>query len=319
MSYPLVAVFTPVYNGEAYLDETMQSVQAQTWPNTVHVVLDNASTDRTAEIIESYKNARVPVLAFRNEETLPIKANWNKAYDHVPDEAKYVRFLCADDTIAPDCVGETVALAETDPGIGVVGSLHTINGEVPDMRWPSDRTVFNGQEAVRMILMQEGILFAVQTLWRKSVSDKRKPLFADDLPGGFDVDTVMGLIAMSKFGFVHKDLAFTRVHEQSETSRYYAPETLSLTRDAAYLLTRYGPDSLGDDFEPQLLRYRRYFVRRLLRVRGRLDDKHYGLHMAALEKAGWEWGPGLILDAMIDSALIRLGLRQTWTGFPGWQ
>lgn len=320
MSCPLVAVVTPVYNGEAWLDETMQSVQAQTWPNTVHVLLDNASTDGTAAIIARHEGGRVPLMVFRNAETLPMMANWNKAFSHVPEAAAYVRLLCADDTITPDALAETVALAETDPEIGVVGSLHSYYGQTHDMLWPADRSVFGGQEAVRMILLKQGVLFAVQTLWRKSVADRRQPLFAPPLAGGMDVDTVIGLIAMSKFGFVHKSLAFTRVHEESETSRNFAPETRSLTRDAAYLLTRYGPDALGDDFRRYLLQYRRYFVRRIIESRrAGLDDRQFGLHRQALERAGWSWGPGLMLDAIIDWGLVRLGLRQTWTGFPGWQ
>ena len=63
---PLVAIVTPVYNGEQYLAEAMESVQAQTYPNLVHVILDNASTDRTAEIIESFRGRKVPLLVGRN-------------------------------------------------------------------------------------------------------------------------------------------------------------------------------------------------------------------------------------------------------------
>ncbi len=51
-SQPPVAVVTPVLNGEEFLAETMDSVQAQTYPNLVHIVLDNASTDATAQIVE---------------------------------------------------------------------------------------------------------------------------------------------------------------------------------------------------------------------------------------------------------------------------
>ena len=58
----------------------MDSVQNQTWPNLVHVVLDNNSTDGTARIIENYRDAAIPVLAFRNDTTVPIKENWNAAF-----------------------------------------------------------------------------------------------------------------------------------------------------------------------------------------------------------------------------------------------
>ena len=66
---PLVAVVTPVYNGGRYLAETLASVQAQTYPRLIHVVLDNASTDATPELIEQAHGGRVPILARRNPKT----------------------------------------------------------------------------------------------------------------------------------------------------------------------------------------------------------------------------------------------------------
>ena len=69
---PLVAVITPVYNGGKYLLEIMNCAQTQSFPNLVHVVLDNASSDNTAEIISLFSTSKVPVLAHRNPSTLPV-------------------------------------------------------------------------------------------------------------------------------------------------------------------------------------------------------------------------------------------------------
>jgi len=81
---PLVAVVTPTYNGANYRREVMDCVQAQSYPNLVHVVLDNCSADATAEIIADFKGARVPVVSARNPELLPLNANWNAALQLVP-------------------------------------------------------------------------------------------------------------------------------------------------------------------------------------------------------------------------------------------
>ena len=51
---PLVSVLTPVFNGEPYLVQAIESVLAQTYTNWEYVLVDNASTDRTAEIIQRY-------------------------------------------------------------------------------------------------------------------------------------------------------------------------------------------------------------------------------------------------------------------------
>ena len=76
---PFVAIVTPVYNGAEFLDATMKCVQAQTYPNIVHVVLDNASTDQTPAIVEAYRNGSTPMIVGRNDVLLSMDENWNAA------------------------------------------------------------------------------------------------------------------------------------------------------------------------------------------------------------------------------------------------
>src|SRR4030095_4995561 len=60
---PLVSVVTPVYNGERYLAECIESVLAQTYQNWEYIIVNNCSTDRTREIGESYgrKDERIRI------------------------------------------------------------------------------------------------------------------------------------------------------------------------------------------------------------------------------------------------------------------
>ena len=316
---PLVAVFTPVYNGEGLLDAAMKSVQAQTYPNLVHVIVDNASSDATPEIISKYADGPVPIVVQRNEETIPIRDNWNAAVALVPQEATYIRLLCADDTITPDSIEEMVALAETDPEIGIVGCLHECIGQVWDFRWPKDRNIYDGLEAIRMILLGEGEFMAVQTLMRKSIADSRQP-FIQHPYGGFDMDAMLDLLTRSKFGFVHKALGMTGVHANSVTNTVYTVAARSWTSDCLHYLTAYGPQALGDEYREHLLRFRRYYVRRILRWRQEgADEEMLNKHYETLERAGWKFGPALIADAVADWGLQKVGLRKNWTGYPGWQ
>ena len=71
---PLVAIVTPVFNGVSFPRETMDSVQVMEHPNS-HVVLDNASTDATPDIIREYANYRVPILTVRNRRALSRLTN----------------------------------------------------------------------------------------------------------------------------------------------------------------------------------------------------------------------------------------------------
>src|SRR3569833_2198905 len=91
---PLVAIVTPVYNGGPFLAEAMASVQALDYPNLVHVVLDNASTDDTPQIIRRFQSARVPVITARNPTLVPLIQNWNLAVRMTPPVVCFFFFFC---------------------------------------------------------------------------------------------------------------------------------------------------------------------------------------------------------------------------------
>jgi glycosyltransferase involved in cell wall biosynthesis len=52
--YPLISIITVVYNGEKYLEHTIQSVLGQTYPNIEYIIMDGGSTDNSVSIIEQY-------------------------------------------------------------------------------------------------------------------------------------------------------------------------------------------------------------------------------------------------------------------------
>lgn len=320
MTQPLVAIVTPVYNGAQFLDETMASVQAQTWKNLVHVVIDNASTDSTPEILERYRNQRVPVIVRRNQTTVPVRSNFELAVQSAPDNANYIRLLCADDTFYPSSTEEMVRLAEAHPEVGVVGSLHWCDGGVGDFKWPATQSVFPGREAIRRFLLNQGTIMPVQMMFRKSLSDQFKPFFPDNLKGAFDLDAMLRLLLHSDFGFVHKELGFTRVHENSNSNVNFGTSTRAWTRDALVFLRAYGPQSMGSNFSAEYLRFRRYYVRRI--VAWYLRDRkspNLNIHYDALLEAGTPIGPSLIADALIDWVLCKFSVRKSWDGYPGWQ
>lgn len=53
---PLVTVVTPVYNGEKFLEKTIQSIVNQTYNNIEYIIIDGGSTDRSVDIIKKYSN-----------------------------------------------------------------------------------------------------------------------------------------------------------------------------------------------------------------------------------------------------------------------
>ena len=306
--YPLVAVFTPVYNGDAFLAETMECVQAQTYPNLVHVVLDNVSSDKTPEIIARYLDGPVPVITKRNVEVLTQYPNWNACLDMVPGDAKYFRLLCADDTITPDSMSKMVALAETDDEITLVTCQHEHDGVINNDQLPANETVFDGIEIGRGFLTHAHFSFWVtHMLMRSSLIEKRgRPFFwADRIYG--DTDAGLGVLPFGKFGFIHEPLATTRVHEGAVTTQISGPGAVVMSEYIGHL-DRHGPNF----FNPQELSvirkdYLNYYYRRMLKWRYRegaaeLYDKHY----ASLTEQGYAPGFSEFAGAVLSRITAKL-------------
>ena len=94
---PLVSVCIPVYNGEKYLEETLQSVLGQTYSNIQIVVQDNSSTDSTWSLLEAYAAKYPQILIQRNTQTVGMAENWNLAINRA--QGDYIMLLSADDLI----------------------------------------------------------------------------------------------------------------------------------------------------------------------------------------------------------------------------
>jgi FkbM family methyltransferase len=112
---PLVSIIVPVYNGEKYLRESMDSILGQSYPRTEIIVMDDASTDATPMILESY-GRRIRVI--RQPQNRGIYANANDGIALARGE--YIAVYHADDVYEPAMVEREVEFLECYPEAGAV-------------------------------------------------------------------------------------------------------------------------------------------------------------------------------------------------------
>jgi glycosyltransferase involved in cell wall biosynthesis len=106
---PLVSILIPAYNAEKWIAETIQSAIAQTWPRKEIIVIDDGSTDRTAEIAQAF----VPGITVISTENRGLSAAVNLAYRY--SHGDYIQELDADDLLLPDKIERQLgALREGD-------------------------------------------------------------------------------------------------------------------------------------------------------------------------------------------------------------
>ncbi len=103
---PEVSVLIPAYNVAPYIRECLDSVLAQTLQDFEIICVDDASADRTWEILQEYAESDERIRLFRHEQNMGQSCGRNHALDHASGE--YIYMLDADDKILPDMLEDLV-------------------------------------------------------------------------------------------------------------------------------------------------------------------------------------------------------------------
>lgn len=122
---PLVSVVMPVYNGDKYLIEAIDSILNQTFIDFELLIINDGSSDNTENIIKSYHDKRI--VHIKNEQNLGLIKTLNKGLDFARGE--FIARMDADDISLPERFAKQVALFESNPEIGVCATLFTLFGE----------------------------------------------------------------------------------------------------------------------------------------------------------------------------------------------
>jgi glycosyltransferase involved in cell wall biosynthesis len=257
MMPPLVSIVTPVYNGEKYLVDCIESVLAQSYQNWDYIIVNNCSTDRTLEIAERYARKEPHIKIHNNECFADRVENHNIALRQISPDSKYCKVLHADDWLFPECITRMVELAEANPSVGVVGAYGL---EGVRVRWdglPYPSPVTSGRELCRRSLLGGLYVFGSPTsiLFRSDLVRGCNNLFVSDEFGSLysDQDACYQILRNSDFGFIHQVLTYSRTHDESATSMAASTNLNHDLPAALNILRKYGPVYLTEnEYEARL-------------------------------------------------------------------
>jgi glycosyltransferase involved in cell wall biosynthesis len=114
---PKVSIGMPVYNGEPYVTAAVESILTQTYQDLELIISDNASTDGTREICESYAKCDPRVRYVRQKENQGAARNYNYVAD--VSRGRYFKWAAADDLCAPQLVERCVAVLDQQADVVV--------------------------------------------------------------------------------------------------------------------------------------------------------------------------------------------------------
>jgi len=119
---PLVTICLPTYNAGKTVMSTLQSILNQTYHNLEILVVDNASSDNTMDLLAQIADPRLVI--HRNEKNIGGEPNWSKCIQLATGE--YIAVFHADDLYLPDMVEKQVRAFQDNPTVGAVFTLASL-------------------------------------------------------------------------------------------------------------------------------------------------------------------------------------------------
>jgi glycosyltransferase involved in cell wall biosynthesis len=213
---PLISVIMPVYNGEKYLNEAVESILGQSFADFELIVIDDGSTDGSAAILESFcqNDVRVIIRQHSQNQGITVALNTGLALAR----GKYIARMDADDISLSERFEKQVAFLEKHPEIDVIGSaVQMINergqkiGVLPSplddlaIRW---KGLFSASFLHPTVMLRHSVLIEHNIRYRVSRNQ----------PEDFDFFTQ--LLEHARGANLPEPLLLYRVHSNSLTSQF---------------------------------------------------------------------------------------------------
>ena len=112
-SPPRVSIGMPVFNGEAFVSQAIQSLLEQTYVDFELIISDNASTDSTERICRKYALQDSRIRYVRNSENVGLESNFQRVFDL--SQGEFFMWAAHDDLWEPEFIEELVELLERSP------------------------------------------------------------------------------------------------------------------------------------------------------------------------------------------------------------
>lgn len=210
----LVSIIMPVYNGEAFLAQAIDSVLAQRYENWELIIVDDGSTDNTASIIGAYADRRILAVSQDNRGQA---AALNRGLDLAAGD--YITTLDADDWYAPNSLSDRVSFLEQHRRMGAVygdGYYCSIDGQ-PICRFSQNRINGVFGDVYDQLIVSPFFGTGANVMIRRQVLDEQQLRYDESIAWGQDHDFYIRLAERTMFGLIDAIIVWYRIHEANMT------------------------------------------------------------------------------------------------------
>ncbi len=216
---PLVSICLPTYNYAHYLPQAISSCLKQSYEHIELIVVDDASTDDSRQVVESFTDPRVRF--FENTVRLGLAGNWNKTLSFA--RGQVIRFLFADDYLAEHAIDRVVEVIRSHENVNLIFSAASIidaQGIQTRIHQPySNERYLAGQDELKRCLARGNYIGAPSSVAVRTSALKESGKFDERLKLYADQEMWLRILAGGDAYFIPEPLVSVRQHEGSETNR----------------------------------------------------------------------------------------------------
>jgi len=234
---PKITIGLPVYNAAPWLPQTLHALLDQSFADFVLIISDNASTDTTAQIAQTFAQKDGRIQYHRNSQNIGVFRNYNKAFQLA--KTRYFKWASANDLCAPTFLEECLAALEGNPAavLAYPGTIVFADDPALGKEWAFDPDIRDKSPIDRFIrvLSEMRLNNAYNGVVRRDALARTK---VNRIYRGSDIALLAELALQGEIMRVPKNLFFRRL----------SPDTASSLRDAASLREFFaaeGRDVLG--------------------------------------------------------------------------
>lgn len=213
--FPLVSVVMPVYNGEQYLREAIDSILTQTYRNFELIIIDDGSTDRSAAIIEEYRQIDDRVLVQKHSKNQGVVSSLNRGIRLARGD--YLARMDADDISFPDRLYEQCRFLDAHNDIGIVGTSAIIINE--RNKKIGFYPVYNDDFGIRWTLLFYPPFIHPTVMIRRKILLENDLFYSNSYEYIEDYELWTRLLLFTKGANLEKPLFYYRINPESVTSK----------------------------------------------------------------------------------------------------
>ncbi|WP_378950578.1 glycosyltransferase [Pelosinus sp. sgz500959] len=213
---PRISVLMSVYNGETYLRETIESILGQTFTDFEFLIVDDGSTDKSLEIIQSYHDPRIILL--KNEHNMGLIKSLNRGLDVARGE--FIARMDADDISKPERLAKQLTYLQEHPDIAVCGTwMETIGVSqsriMGENSYPLDSKILKC-----LLLFYNAIAHPTVMLRADALSGSVQHRYSSGYHHGEDYKLWIDLAAEKNLANINEVLLYYRLSEEQVSHQY---------------------------------------------------------------------------------------------------